>query len=73
MRADHTLDLSVAMATPLIRPHPARWLLERLERTNRAILRDDRDIRNETKRYNTTRQGTRRDEIVRDEKGKGSE
>ena len=47
MRADHTLDLSVAMATPPIRPHPARWLLERPEPTNRARLRDHRDLRNE--------------------------
>ena len=47
MRADHTLDLSVAMAMPPIRPHPARWLLERPEQTNRARLRDHRDLRNE--------------------------
>jgi hypothetical protein len=32
VRADHALNLNVAMATPPIRPHPARCLREQPER-----------------------------------------
>ena len=63
MRTDHTLDLSVAMATPPIRPHPARWLTARTTRTNESseTTRLPRHTkRNETTQYYTARDETRR-------------
>jgi hypothetical protein len=73
VRADHTLDLSVAMATPPIRPHPARWLLAQPQRNGSSeTTRQPRHTkRNETIRYNAVRNETRRDYTRRN--GKGSE
>jgi hypothetical protein len=84
VRADHTLDLSVAMATPSIRPHPARWLLAQSERNGPSETtrqprhtNPNRDYettetyepnRNETIRYNAVRNETRQDYTRQKEK-----
>jgi len=67
VRSDHALDLSVSVATPPIRPHPACWLLKPPElngssETTRqtetyGTKRDEtnRDIQNETRRYHSSK------------------